>query len=94
MRLRLERLPRLVRHRRQVTLVDADVAHLVRDDDVVLRVDGALHIVADDVGAVALRGHRSCIGIGQGDLRLAGGAHLRFERRQAFSFASASRCLA
>lgn len=46
------------------------------DDDVVLRIDGALDVVADDVGAVALRRHCPRIGVGHGDLVLAAGAHL------------------
>jgi len=54
----------------------------VRDDEMMLGIDGALHVVADSVGAVALRGHRSRVGISQGDLRLTRGDHLSLDRCQ------------
>ena len=65
-----------------MALVDADVGHLVRDDEMMLGIDGALHVVPDGIGAVALRGHRSRVGIGQGDLRLTRGEHLSLDCRQ------------
>ena len=48
--------------------VAADVGDLVRDDQMVLGIDGHLNIVADDTGALAAGRHRTGIGIGQGDL--------------------------
>src|SRR5205085_2222282 len=69
-------------HRSQVTFVDADVGHLVCDDEMMLDVDGVLHIVTDGVGAVALRRHGTRIRIGERDLRLARCQHLRLDRRQ------------
>ena len=65
-----------------MALVDADVGHLVRDDQMMLGVDGALHVVADGVGAVALRGHSSRVGISQRDLRLTQGDHLSLDHCQ------------
>jgi len=66
-----------------VILVDPHVRDLVRHDQMVLRIDGALHVVADRVGAVALRCHRARIRIGQRDLFLTRGLKLRLECRQA-----------
>lgn len=62
----------------------AEIGHFVRDDQVVLGVDGDLHVVADDAGAFAAGRHCASIWIGQrdllirrslnGDLSLAGAA--------------------
>src|SRR5215469_14375778 len=46
----------------------AYIGHLVRHDQVVLDVDGGLHIVADDAGAFAAGRHCASIWIGQRDL--------------------------
>jgi len=40
----------------------------MRDDQVMLGVDGGLHVVADDAGALAAGGHRACVRVGQRDL--------------------------
>src|SRR5262245_11295112 len=47
-----------------------------------LGIDSTLHVVADGVDAVALRGHRACVGIGQGDLRFVRSKNSSFNRRQ------------
>jgi len=44
------------------------IGHLVRNDQVVLDIDGGLHIVADDAGAFAAGRHCASIWIGQRDL--------------------------
>ncbi len=46
----------------------ADIGHLVRHDQVVLDVDGGLHIVADNAGAFAAGRHCASIWISQRDL--------------------------
>ena len=72
--------------------VGADVGHLMRDDQVMLGVDGDLHIVADDAGAAAAGRHRAGIGIGQRDLLVRRGQHLHLEIRKPLHLApSASR---
>jgi hypothetical protein len=52
--LRSERLARQLGHPLELTPVPADVRHFVRDDEVTLSVDGRLHVIADDAGALAL----------------------------------------
>jgi hypothetical protein len=37
----------------------------VRDDQMVFCVDRRLHVVADDAGTTAARGHRTAVGIGE-----------------------------
>ena len=44
---------RLARHVRELITVVADIGDVVGDDQVVLRIDGGLHIVADDGGSLA-----------------------------------------
>ena len=55
----------VLRHRRQLGPVVADVGHLVRDDQVVLVVDRGLHVVANDAGATAAGGHGSSVRVSQ-----------------------------
>ena len=62
------RIARLAAHRGQLRPVAADIGHLVRDDQMVLGVDGDLHVVADDARALAAGRHRPGVGVGQGDL--------------------------
>ena len=62
---RLESGLRLLRHGGELRAIRADVGHLVRDDQVVLRLDRHLHVVADDAGAAAARCHRARVGIGE-----------------------------
>ncbi len=52
-----------------------------------LGVDGALDIVADDVGAMALRGHGPCIWVGERNLFIACVEQLGLKCRQTFDFA-------
>jgi hypothetical protein len=40
----------------------------MRNNQVMVRIDRDLHVVADDAGTAAARRHRTAIGIGQGDL--------------------------
>ena len=52
------------------------IGELVCDDQVVLGVDGGLHVVADDPGAATAGRHRACVGISQRDLLLGSGLNL------------------
>ena len=70
------RVSRLAAHRGQLGPVAADIGDLVRDDQMVLGIDGDLHVVADDAGALAAGRHRAGVGIGQGDLLVGRGLDL------------------
>ena len=59
------RLLRLERHRHELCSVLADIGHFVRHDQVVLDVDGGLHVVAEDAGSAPAGGHGPRIRIGQ-----------------------------
>ena len=61
-------LLRLQRHRCKLVAIVPLVDHLVGHDQMVLGVDGDLHIVADGGGAFAAGRHRTGVGIGQRDL--------------------------
>ena len=50
---------RLVGHVRKMRLVGADVGHLMRDDQMVRRIHGRLHVVADHAGAAPAGRHAS-----------------------------------
>lgn len=50
--------------------VVADVGDFVRHDQVMLRVDGGLHVVAHQARAFGLRDHRARVGVGSGELTL------------------------
>ena len=63
-------------HRRQLVAIDTLGDDFVRHDQVVLRVDRGLHVVADDAPVAAL--HRARIGVGQRQLLIGTGEHLRF----------------
>jgi hypothetical protein len=54
----------------------ADIGHLMRDDQMVLGIDGDLHIVADNASALAAGRHRAGVGIGQRDLFVGRGLNL------------------
>ena len=45
--------------------IAADIGHVMGDDQMVLGIDGDLHIVADNASALAAGRHRAGIGIGQ-----------------------------
>jgi len=60
----------------ELSPVRASVRHLVRHNQVMLGVDGDLHVVTDDAGTAAARCHRATVGIGQGDLLIGRGKHL------------------
>jgi hypothetical protein len=85
-RLRLESGLRLLRHGGELRAIRADVGHLVRDDQVVLRLDRHLHVVADDARAAAARRHRARIGIGQRDLLIGTREHPGLEVGEAPHF--------
>ncbi|GJE38054.1 hypothetical protein KHHGKMAE_2120 [Methylobacterium persicinum] len=55
-----------------VTLVD----DLVGDDEMMLRIDRDLDVVADDAGAAPARRHRARVRVGQGDLSVVRGLYL------------------
>src|SRR5436190_4521952 len=48
-------------HMRELRPVGSDVCYLVRDDQMVLGVDGDLHVVTHDTGASSTRCHRARI---------------------------------
>ena len=52
-------------HLQQVRAVMPAVGHRIRDDDVVLGIDGCLHIVTDDAAMIAAGRHGAGIRIGQ-----------------------------
>jgi hypothetical protein len=56
--------------------IAADIGHVMRDDQMVLGIDGDLHIVTDNVSALTAGRHRAGIGIGQGDLFVGRGLNL------------------
>src|ERR1700686_904778 len=60
----------------------ADVGHLVRDDEMVLRIYHALNIVPDDSAAPTACGHRARIGVRQRNLLVLRLQHLRVQRVQ------------
>jgi hypothetical protein len=45
--------------------IAADIGHVMGDDQMVLGIDGDLHIVADNASALTAGRHRAGIGIGQ-----------------------------
>src|SRR3979409_2746722 len=53
---------RLLGRVRKLRSVGPDIGHLMCDDQMMLGVDGDMHVVADDTGASAARGHRAGIG--------------------------------
>src|SRR6516225_3128148 len=53
---------------RELSAVISDIGYLMRDDQVVLRIDCSLHVVADDPSALAAGRHRARIWVGQRDL--------------------------
>ncbi|MCY1445230.1 hypothetical protein D9M71_617390 [compost metagenome] len=66
--------PRLRGHRTQLVTVDTVVGDFVRHDQVMLRIDRSLDVVANQAGAASH--HRAGIWIGQGDLLVRGGLKL------------------
>ena len=67
---------RLLGHIGKLRPIRAAVRYLVRHDQMMLGIDGDLHVVADDAGTAAARRHRTAIGIGQRDLLVGRSAHL------------------
>ena len=58
----------------------------MRYNQMVLGIDSYLHVVADDAGAAAARGHRAAIGIGQRDLLVGRSQHLLLVNRKLAHF--------
>lgn len=58
-------LPCCMRHHRQGVAIVAEVGHFVRDDQMMPRLYGSLHIVTNHAGLSARRSHGADIGIGQ-----------------------------
>jgi hypothetical protein len=54
---------RLGGHHGELGAVVAEVGHLVRNDEVMGRIDSGLDVVADDAGAAAAGGHGASIGV-------------------------------
>jgi hypothetical protein len=69
----------LLGHMCKLRAIGPDVGHLMRDDQMVLGVDGDLDIVTDDAGTSAAGRHRAGIGIGQRDLLVRHDEHLHLE---------------
>src|ERR1700729_4282276 len=63
-------------HGGQLRPIAADIGHVMGDDQMVLGIDGDLHIVADNTSALTAGRHRAGIGIGQGDLFVGRGLNL------------------
>src|SRR5688572_20772639 len=59
--------------------IGADIGHLVRDDEVMLRLDRCLHVVTDDACALALARHGTRVWIGEGHLTVWCCFHTGFE---------------
>ena len=55
----------------------------MRDDQMVRRIDGRLHIIADHAGAAPAGRHRAGIRIGEGDLLIGRGQHHFLNRFEA-----------
>ncbi len=72
---RFQRYLRLLGHVRELRPIGPDVAHFMRDDQMMLGVDGDLDIVAHDTGTSAARCHRAGIRIGQRCLLVRRGEH-------------------
>jgi hypothetical protein len=60
-----------------------NVGHFVGNNEMMLGIDGTLHIVTDHPAASATRGHRASIGIGQRDLLVLSLHHLSVQSVQA-----------
>ena len=56
----------------------ADIGDFMRHDQVAGRIDGNLHIVADDPSALAARGHRTGIWISERNLLIRRSTHRDF----------------
>ena len=67
---------RLLGHVGELRPIRAAVRHLVGHNQMMLGIYGDLHIVANDAGAAAARGHRTAVGIGQRDLLVGRSKHL------------------
>ena len=61
---------------RKLRAVRANRRDLVRHDQMVLGIDGSLHIVADDAGTTTAGRHRAGIGISERDLLIGRGEEL------------------
>jgi hypothetical protein len=61
-------IPGLLCHLRELGAVISDIGYRMRDDQVVLRIDCSLHIVADNASTLPAGRHRARIGVGKRDL--------------------------
>src|SRR6266853_4695864 len=77
---RLQRRLCFLGHARELGPVSADVGHPMRDDELMLRVDSGLHVVADDSGASAAGRRRARVGICLRDLTVRCGEHRTTKR--------------
>ncbi len=77
---------RSARHHRERVAIVTVIRDLVCDDQMVFRLDDALHVVADDARLLAGRRHRTAVGIRQRDLRFAGRVHAFFDGAQRVGF--------
>jgi hypothetical protein len=70
---------------RGVTVI-AVVGHLMRHDQMMLRLYSTLHVVADNARLLARGGHCAAVWIGERYLRLAGGVHALLDSSKRTSF--------
>ena len=52
-------------HVAELVAIGAHVGHIVSHDKMMLRINGNLHVVANDTGVLATCRHRACVRIGQ-----------------------------
>jgi hypothetical protein len=71
---------RLPGHVRELVAIDTHVGHLVSNDEMMLRINCNLYVVANDPGVLATCRHRARVGIGQRDLLVLALHHLRIDR--------------
>src|SRR6202007_2471198 len=67
-------------HAGELVAVAAHIGHLVSHDEMMLRINRNLHVVANDAGVLATCRHRACIRIGERDLLVLALHHLRVDR--------------
>ncbi|GJD71680.1 hypothetical protein MMMDOFMJ_4643 [Methylobacterium gnaphalii] len=62
------RVLRLPAHVSELGAIMAEVRDLMRHDDMAVRIDGGLDVVADETRALAVRGHGTRVRVGQRNL--------------------------
>src|SRR5262249_56590301 len=70
----------VVGHVGELVAVAADVRYLMSNDEMMLRINCNLHVVANDAGVLATGRHRACVRIGERYLLVLALYHLRVDR--------------